>query len=193
MAVAPLFGDALGLAALKLLADRVAGQAGARRNPAVALSRLASVDGLLHTHSGNIPVRNRLTSFLKCPSGSPYSSQRGSKTLQFSDLQGQGIWRSTPGQRRGIKREGQGNDTGQGGTPLSGREADILVCQGTLPGSGQELEPIVAAAGVVQPEVVPGVSSPFTQWLVAPTDPTNLTYVSGRARGSPEIGQKGVL
>lgn len=29
--------------------------------------------------------------------------------------------------------------------------------------------------------------------LVAPTDPTNLTYVSGRAREAPEIGQKGAL
>ena len=86
------------------------------------------------------------------------------------------------GQRRSIKREGQGVDKGQGGTPLPGREADIRLCQGTLPGPGQEHESVGAAAGTGQLETDRGPWGQLTQGAVRPIDPTDPKSGFGRAK-----------
>lgn len=62
---------------------------------------------------------------------------------------------------RGGLEEWAGIGTGQGGAPLPGREADLRVCQDTLPGVGQAQGTNGTAAGVVQPET----SSVLHGWL----------------------------
>ena len=86
------------------------------------------------------------------------------------------------GKHCGPGGEGQGIDTGQGGTPFPGREAAILLRQGTLPGPSQEHGPVGAAAGAGQPETRPGPSGRLTQGAVRPIVPHHPKSESGKAR-----------
>ena len=69
---------------------------------------------------------------------------------------------------------------GQGGAPLPGREETVRLCQGTLPGIGQEHPTNGPAAGTGQLQTGPVLDSWLTQGVVRPLTLTTPKFGYGR-------------
>ena len=69
--------------------------------------------------------------------------------------------------------------------PFPGREAAIRIRQGTLPGLGQEHEPVGAAAGAVQPETRPSPSGRLTMGAVCAIAPPTQNPSLKRPKRAP--------